>query len=248
MSSRTASLDPRCPLLQNAPSGSYYNSTANKYGYNKNNGYNKYKQYSANGYRNNYGNYDKNNGENEDEDDDQYHEGYYNADNDVNGGYFMCSDDAGYYNVNQCMKLRTHAQLEAASWKDMGMATQQGGILQINLGGTTFGSERLSKEEDEYYETVNRAQVQQRRQEEVAERKAQVATLNRAKINKVNGFMFMLFGFVTLATVSLWAMSGAKEATLKSMKEPLVRVVKTRVPVKVRKHIPGLRSETSEVI
>ena len=77
-------------------------------------------------------------------------DGDYSYYDDVNEGYFQCRDDAGYTNVNQCMKFRTHAELEVATWEDLVTATNQGGILQVKVGDTIFGSERMSAEQYEY--------------------------------------------------------------------------------------------------
>ena len=77
------------------------------------------------------------------EDDDQYR-------SDPNQGFFQCDDDAGYTNVNQCMKFRSHAELEVATWEDLVTATNQGGILEVVVGGKTFGSARMSKEQYQY--------------------------------------------------------------------------------------------------
>lgn len=81
---------------------------------------------------------------------------YYN---DVNYGYFECWDAANYINVNQCMKFRTHAELEVATWEDLVTATNQGGILQVNISGTVFGSERMSAEQYKYLKSVRQAEV-----------------------------------------------------------------------------------------
>lgn len=80
---------------------------------------------------------------------DDYNDGYSYY-NDPNEGYFQCNDDADYTNVNQCMKFRTHAELEVATWEDLVTATNQGGILEVNVSGTIFGSERMSSEDYEY--------------------------------------------------------------------------------------------------
>jgi hypothetical protein len=76
--------------------------------------------------------------------------GSYSDSSDPNQGYFQCYDDAGYTNVNQCMKFRTHAQLEVCTWEDLVTATNQGGILQVKVGDTIFGSERMTSEEYQY--------------------------------------------------------------------------------------------------
>lgn len=84
------------------------------------------------------------------DDDGRRLDGDYSYYDDVNEGYFQCADDADYTNVNQCMKFRTHAELEVATWEDLVTATNQGGILQVKVGETIFGSERMSAEQNEY--------------------------------------------------------------------------------------------------
>jgi hypothetical protein len=76
--------------------------------------------------------------------------GSYSDSSDPNAGYFQCYDDADYTNVNQCMKFRTHAQLEVCTWEDLVTATNQGGILEVKVGDTVFGSERMTAEEYKY--------------------------------------------------------------------------------------------------
>jgi hypothetical protein len=102
--------------------------------------------------------------------------GWYNDDDDSydpNNGYFRCDDDADYSNVNQCMKFRSHGQLEAATWEDLVAATNQGGILQVNVSGVVFGSPFVSKEQDEYL-TYVRKQKEYAYEKEL-NRKAQAA-------------------------------------------------------------------------
>lgn len=85
--------------------------------------------------------------------------GWYSDDDDSydpNNGYFRCDDDADYSNVNQCMKFRTHADLEAATWEDLVSATNQGGILTVNVSGIVFGSPFVSREQEEYLTYVRR--------------------------------------------------------------------------------------------
>ena len=83
------------------------------------------------------------------EDDDYYR-------SDPNEGFFQCDDDAGYTNVNQCMKFRSHAELEVATWEDLVTATNQGGILEVTVGGTTFGSARMSSQQYKYLTQTRR--------------------------------------------------------------------------------------------
>ncbi|CAB9515996.1 expressed unknown protein [Seminavis robusta] len=94
--------------------------------------------------------------------------------NDPNEGYFQCDDDAGYSNVNQCMKFRSHAELEVATWEDLVTATNQGGILQVDVGGTIFGSERMSSEQYKYMTRMRRSELA----EEAKKYSAMIAEVN----------------------------------------------------------------------
>lgn len=51
-------------------------------------------------------------------------------------GGLDCYDYAGYTNVNQCMKFRTHTNLLPADWKDVQIALAQGAIESIVLAGS----------------------------------------------------------------------------------------------------------------
>lgn len=53
-----------------------------------------------------------------------------NDEDDPNGGYFTCDDDAGYENVNQCMKFRSQTDMELASYPDLTLASRQGTIAK----------------------------------------------------------------------------------------------------------------------
>lgn len=142
-------------------------------------GYNKYSKYS---------NYNYGNGRQRELNNDDY---YY----DPNDGYFQCDDDADYTNVNQCMKFRTHAELEVATWEDLVSATNQGGILQINVSGTIFGSERISREQEAYVDSVRRQQVAQ----EKAEAQAAKEALRVSEKKKSQSFRYMVAGAIALA-------------------------------------------------
>lgn len=52
------------------------------------------------------------------------------GDDDSNGGYFQCDDDAGYTNVNQCMKFATQTNMAVASFQDVALASRQGAIAR----------------------------------------------------------------------------------------------------------------------
>jgi hypothetical protein len=106
--------------------------------------------------------------------------GSYSDSSDPNGGYFQCNDDAGYTNVNQCMKFRSHAKLEVCTWEDLVTATNQGGILQVKVGDTVFGSEKMSKEE---YQSLMTSQKETNLKWSKAEK--QTVLLYRAEAEKV---------------------------------------------------------------
>lgn len=85
-------------------------------------------------WKNKYGSYwyyYKKNGEwNYDDDDD----GENDYSNDDSKGNFLCEDDAGYKNVNQCMKFATHTKMLAATFRDVMTGAQQGTINEIYVG------------------------------------------------------------------------------------------------------------------
>lgn len=149
----------RAYSLQNTKSSSSSSSSSSKYGY---------WQYSGNRDLEAVENEKETKSEKEDEERklSNYNNGggtantgWYADDDDSydpNNGYFRCDDDADYSNVNQCMKFRTHADLEGATWEDLVAATNQGGILPVNVSGTVFGSPFVSKEQEEYLTYVRR--------------------------------------------------------------------------------------------
>jgi hypothetical protein len=106
--------------------------------------------------------------------------GSYSDTSDPNAGYFQCYDDADYTNVNQCMKFRSHAQLEVCTWEDLVTATNQGGILEVKVGDTIFGSERMTAEE---YKYLMKAQKESNLKASKAE--AQTVAMYRKESEKV---------------------------------------------------------------
>ena len=106
--------------------------------------------------------------------------GSYSDSSDPNNGYFQCYDDADYTNVNQCMKFRSHAQLEVCTWEDLVSATNQGGILEVKVGDTIFGSERITKEE---YQSLMKAQKESNLKWSKAQ--AQTVAMYRMEAEKV---------------------------------------------------------------
>ena len=57
---------------------------------------------------------------------------------------FSCRDDADYTSVNQCMKFATHTKMLGANFRDVGLASDQGTITEINMLGDYLGSGGVS--------------------------------------------------------------------------------------------------------
>lgn len=127
--------------------------------------------------------------------------GWYTDDKygyDPNNGYFRCDDDADYSNVNQCMKFRSHGDLEAATWVDLVAATNQGGILQVNVSGVVFGSPFVSAEQEQYLRYV-RLQKEAAYEKELQKKAAAaVAAAPTAKSAVIIGQLWIGFGAMVL--------------------------------------------------
>eukprot|EP00536_Pseudo-nitzschia_multiseries_P012322 jgi/Psemu1/260480/estExt_Genewise1Plus.C_4660012 len=127
--------------------------------------------------------------------------GWYNDDDgyDPNNGYFRCDDDADYSNVNQCMKFRSHADLEPATWEDLVSATNQGGILTVNVSGVVFGSPFVSKEQEEYLTYLrHQKEAAYAKELEVQAAKA-VAAAPTAQSAVIIGKLWIAFGATAFA-------------------------------------------------
>ena len=74
----------------------------------------------------------------------------HDDEDDENEGYFSCYDDAGYHNVNQCMKFRTKTDMQGATVRDIVLAAQQGTIQQVKLGDFIYYSKWLDMAERSY--------------------------------------------------------------------------------------------------
>lgn len=137
---------------------------------------------------------------------------------DPNEGYFQCDDDADYTNVNQCMKFRSHADLEVASWEDLVIATEQGGILDINISGTIFGTEKMSYEEQLYKEELRKEKEAQ----EEAAYQALLRSIPSAVPMTLLGVALIVVGPLALAMVAFWAYNQRREGIDRPfLKEPL---------------------------
>jgi hypothetical protein len=154
--------------------------------------------------------------------DDDKGEGYGNPDDDeysdANEGYFWCSDDAGYTNVNQCMKFRTHAELEVATWEDLALATNQGGILQVNVGGTVFGTDQMS-----YQQVINYHMMLEAQDNEDRAKEAEALSLKHlAGPWFYTGHAFILLGLAAIAGAVYKVVHRRHVDPQQSLAQPLV--------------------------
>ena len=145
----------------------------------------------------------------------------YNYDDDPNEGYFRCDDDAGYRNVNQCMKFRSHANLEVATWEDLVIATEQGGILEIKVGETYFGSQRMSSSQASYLESVAQKRAQAYQQEE-DEYQRLVSSIPSTKPAVAFGAIIMVMGAMALVFSFVWGIKQCKKGSSGTLREPLM--------------------------
>jgi hypothetical protein len=123
---------------------------------------------------------------------------YYYGD-DPNEGYFQCDDDADYTNVNQCMKYRSHADLEVATWEDLAIATEQGGILDVNISGTIFGQEKMN-----WYQQQKVVKLQNAKKREEAEYQALLRSVPNAAPVLLFSLIVMALGPLTVLYAIYW--------------------------------------------
>ena len=157
--------------------------------------------------------------------------GSYSDSSDPNNGYFQCYDDADYTNVNQCMKFRSHAQLEVCTWEDLVTATNQGGILQVKVGDTIFGSERMTKEE---YQSLMKSERESNLKWSKAQ--AQTVAMYRTEAEKIEamkptadkwsslGSTSIAIGAVAILGAVMWVMKRHIDRLFppKALSEPLL--------------------------
>jgi hypothetical protein len=143
---------------------------------------------------------------------------HYIDSTDVNDMYFQCNDDADYSNVNQCMKFRTHAQLEVASFEDLVIATEQQGILEVNVGGTIFGTAKMSYEDQIYKEKLQKA----KEASEAAEYQALLASVPPAAPLLLLGSASVALGGAALLGVFAWIIKRHACGNSQSMKVSLL--------------------------
>jgi hypothetical protein len=136
-------------------------------------------------------------------DDDQY---------DPNDGHWTCYDDAGYTNVNQCMKMRSHTFFQAASIYDMHTAATQGGVLEIVLGQQSYGSEW----------TPGRAEIKTDSPVRKATTSISQAVPEAGTILIISGTIFLALGFVALGMAARWVRRRRKKFLQVHLSEPLM--------------------------
>lgn len=68
--------------------------------------------------------------------------GEYSAQGDV----FECYDDAGYTNVNQCMKFSAKTVMKTATFRDLSLGRNQGVLAKYPLSGYFDGSQQYIHE------------------------------------------------------------------------------------------------------
>lgn len=147
-------------------------------------------------------------------------DGDYDPTDDPNEGYFQCDDAAGWTNVNQCMKFRSHAELEVASWEDLVIATEQGGILEINVSGTIFGTPKMSPQQQRYKEAL----IAAKQAEEEEAYRALVASVPDSHLMMLVGLIFLAAGPLVLLVTLCWVCKQQKRRDLakNAFSQPLV--------------------------
>ena len=91
------------------------------------------------------------------DDDDDYYNKYYNnnynnrkgrklgGESDPEGDKFECYDDAGYTNVNQCMKFSAKTYMQTATFRDLSLGRNQGTLADSPLSGYFLSTDHYKK-------------------------------------------------------------------------------------------------------
>jgi len=74
--------------------------------------------------------------------------------------------------------------------------------LPINVTGTIFGSDRISREEEQYVDNIRRQEVAQAK----AEKKAAKEALAMSEEKRTESFRFMVTGAIAMACACLFTM------------------------------------------
>jgi hypothetical protein len=138
-----------------------------------------------------------------------------------NGGSFQCDDDAGYTNVNQCMKFRAHGDLETASWEDLVIGTEQGGILEIKVGQTYFGTKYMTTSQAQYLQNLmtKKAEAAQQEEEEYTEMLNSIPSTTPIMLF---GLSVLLLGTTALVGSIIWGVQQLDKEHEVVMEEPLI--------------------------
>lgn len=137
------------------------------------------------------------------------------------GGSFQCDDDAGYTNVNQCMKFRAHGDLEIATWEDLVIGTEQGGILEIIVGQTYFGTKYMTTSQAQYLQNQMQKKAAVAQQEE-DEYKQIVNTMPSTTPIMMFGLSVLFLGTVSLVGSIVWGVTQLDKDHDVVMEEPLI--------------------------
>lgn len=141
-------------------------------------------------------------------------------DYDPNDGYFACYDDAGYTNVNQCMKFRTHTYMQSATIQDIQMAHQQGGILEITLNGHTYGMSLDTITEDGTYpdQSLSSSSVLRTTEQQNA-----IQSIEAEMPLFISSIIIVTIGFLALIVAIRWKINRVNARyRFHSLEEPLV--------------------------
>lgn len=85
------------------------------------------------------------------DDDDDYYNNYYNNRRKLGGEYsaegdiFECYDDAGYTNVNQCMKFSAKTVMKTATFRDLSLGRTQATLVEYPLSGFFDNTDHYQK-------------------------------------------------------------------------------------------------------
>ncbi|GKY98948.1 hypothetical protein MPSEU_000850600 [Mayamaea pseudoterrestris] len=140
-------------------------------------------------------------------------QGYDDDQEDPNDGYWKCSDAAGYTNVNQCMKFRTHTTFRVASMFDLQTATMQGGIVEVAVGQHSYGAAWNPKQADATEESSSVMQAAA-----VISR----AVPNTGRILIITGSIFLVCGFAALVAAIRWVRQRRQRFLQVHLTEPLM--------------------------
>jgi len=89
-------------------------------------------------------------------DDDNYNDDYNNrrklgGEYSAQGDIFECYDDAGYTNVNQCMKFSAKTVMKTATFRDLSLGNTQGSLVEFPLSGYINASEEYQSHKKETF-------------------------------------------------------------------------------------------------